>query len=116
MTIRKGDIVRAESGFDRTLQGFGTRRAGLPLDEKSLYQVIDCARGEDDIVLKLIQVRVFHLGGVRHVVKVGFEPFSYVSRRFEVVYGSGSSANRRSKGGVRGDERLGTISRRHASH
>lgn len=86
MPIRKGDIVRVKPGFDQTLTALAARRAGLPLRENSLYQVLDCELGEIDIVLNLIEVRVFRVGGVRHVVKIGAGPFPYVSKQFEVAY------------------------------
>jgi hypothetical protein len=84
--LRKGDIVRLKSGFDRSLEGMAIRRAGLPLKENTLYQVLACERGDTDVVLTLSEVRVFRVAGVRHVVKVGPGKFPYVSERFELMY------------------------------
>jgi hypothetical protein len=62
------------------------RRAGLPLRENCLYQILDSERGETAVVLILGEVHVFRIGGVRHVVKARSRPFPYVSERFEFVY------------------------------
>ena len=86
MALRKGDIVRVKRGFDRSLEGMAVRRAGLPLKEDCLYQIVAFERGETDAVLILRKVRVFRVGGVRHIVKVRSETFPYVSERFELVY------------------------------
>lgn len=86
MPLRKGDIVRLKPGFDRSLEAMAVRRAGLPLRENCLYQILDSKRGETDVVLILAEVRVFHIGGVRHVVKARCRSFPYVSERFELVY------------------------------
>jgi hypothetical protein len=75
---RIGDIVRLKPGFDHSLEGMAVRRAGLPLKEKALYEILGYERGEVSRVLTLREVRVVHVGGVRHVTKVGSEPFPYV--------------------------------------
>ena len=82
---RKGDIVRLKPGFDSSLEGVAVRRAGLPLKEKALYEIRGYERGEIGFVLTLSEVRIVHVGGVRHVTKVGSEPFPYVSEKFEHV-------------------------------
>lgn len=83
--LKKGDIVRLKPKFDQSLEGLAVRRAGLPLRENCLYQVIDLKAGEIGVVLTLIEVRVFHLGGARHVAKIGYKTFPYVSERFELM-------------------------------
>jgi hypothetical protein len=55
--------VRLKSGFDRSLEGMAARRAGLPLSESALYEVVGCARGETSLVLMLSQVRVVRVAG-----------------------------------------------------
>jgi hypothetical protein len=80
---RKGDIVRLKPGFDHSLEGMAVRRARLPLKEKALYEILGYERIEASFVLTLCEVRVVHVGGVRHVTKVGSEPFPYVLERFE---------------------------------
>ena len=82
---QKGDVVRLKSGFDRSLEGIAVRRAGLPLSEGALYEVVGCARGETSLVLMLSQVRVVRVAGVRHVARTGSAPFPYISERFELV-------------------------------
>jgi hypothetical protein len=83
---RQGDIVRLKSGFDTSLEGVAVRRAGLPLKEKALYEIFGYERGEVGFVLTLCEVRVVHVGGVRHVTKVGSEPFPYALEKFERVH------------------------------
>jgi len=83
--FRKGDIVRLKRGFDRTLEAIGAHRAGLPLKEGALFEILDCEPGEMSIVLILREVYVVHIAGARHIIKVGSEPFPYVSERFEPV-------------------------------
>jgi hypothetical protein len=61
------------------------RRAGLPLRENRLYEVLDCEQGDTSIVLTLSEFRVFHVAGVKHVVKLGSERFPCVSERFELM-------------------------------
>lgn len=85
-TPRKGDIVRVKPGFDRSLEAVATRRAGLPLKENCLYQVLDSKPGETGVVLILGEVRVFRVGGVRYVVKGKSESFPYVAGRFDIVH------------------------------
>jgi hypothetical protein len=83
---RKGDIVCLKPGFDNSLEGVAVRRAGLPLKEKALYEILRYERSEVSFVLTLCEVRVVHVGGVRHVTKVGSEPFPYVLEKFERVH------------------------------
>jgi len=83
--LRKGDIVRLKRGFDRSLEAIATRRAGLPLKEGALFEVLGCERGEMSMVLSLREVCVVHIAGARHVWKVGSAPFPYVSERFELA-------------------------------
>ena len=83
--LRRGDIVRLKSNFDQSLEGLAARRAGLPLKEKRLYQILDLEKAETSLVLTLSEVRVFHLGGVKHITKIGSESFPYISSRFERV-------------------------------
>jgi hypothetical protein len=83
---RKGDVVRLKPGFDHSLEGVAVRRAGLPLKEKALYEILRYERSEVSFVLTLREVRVVHVGGVRHVTKVGSEAFPYVSEKFERVH------------------------------
>ncbi|HEY5064515.1 MAG TPA: hypothetical protein VIJ04_06850 [Xanthobacteraceae bacterium] len=80
---RPGDIVRTKAGFDQSLEGHAARRAGLPLREGRLYQVVGCEQGEIDTVLILSEIHIFRIVGIRQVVKVGSSPFPYVSERFE---------------------------------
>jgi hypothetical protein len=82
---QKGDVVRLESGFDRSLEAIAARRAGLPLSESAFYEVVGCARGETSLVLMLSQVRVVRVGGVRHIARTGSAPFPYISERFKLV-------------------------------
>jgi hypothetical protein len=84
--LRRGDIVCLKPNFDQSLEGLAARRAGLPLKEKRLYQILDMKKGETSLVLTLNEVRVFHLGGVTHITKIGSETFPYVSSRFERMY------------------------------
>src|SRR4051812_1634418 len=63
--FRKGDIVRLKRGFDRTLEAIGAHRAGLPLKEGALFEILDCEPGEMSIVLILREVYVVHIAGAR---------------------------------------------------
>lgn len=83
--MRKGDIVRLKRGSDRSLEAIAARRAGLPMKEGALFEVLDCKRGEVSIVLVLREVYVADVAGARHIPRVGSEPFPYVSERFESV-------------------------------
>ncbi len=80
---RKGDIVRLKPGFDNSFEGVAVRRAGLPLKEKALYEILGYEQSEVSFVLTLCEVRVLHVSGVRHVTKVGSKPFPYVVEKFE---------------------------------
>ena len=82
---RKGDIVRLKPGFDHSLEGLAVRRAGLPLKEKALYEILGYERSEVSFVLTLCEVCVIHVGGVHRVTKVGSEPFPFVLEKFERV-------------------------------
>jgi hypothetical protein len=82
---QKGDIVRLKRGFDDSFEALGARRAGLPLREGALYEVVASDRVLTP-VLTLCEVRVLYIIGVRHVTKAGSEQFSYASDRFESVF------------------------------
>jgi hypothetical protein len=82
---QEGDIVRLKPGFDRTFEALGVRRAGLPLKEKALYEVLGYEQRELSRVLMLREVHVVHVAGVRHVTKVGSEPFPYALEKFELA-------------------------------
>jgi hypothetical protein len=82
---QKGDIVRLKRGFDHSFEGLGVRRAGLPLREGALYEVIAYNRAPTP-VLTLCEVRVVHIIGARHVTKVNSKQFPYVSDRFQPVF------------------------------
>jgi hypothetical protein len=84
--LEKGDIVRLKSDFHQSFESLAARRAGLPLRENCLYQILRLDRGDVSIVLTLTEVRIFHLGGIKHIAKIGFETFPYISERFELVY------------------------------
>ena len=84
-TPQNGDIVRLKRGFDHSFEAIAVRRAGLPLREGALYEVIR-SDGAPTPVLTLCEVRVVHITGARHVTKVGSEQFSYASDRFESVF------------------------------
>jgi hypothetical protein len=84
-SLRKSDIVRLRRGFDRSLEAIATRRAGLPLKESALFEILGCERGDVDIVLTLREVYVVYVAGARRIAKVGSAPFPYVSARFELV-------------------------------
>ena len=86
MVPRKGDIVRLKPGFDHSLEGVAVRRAGLPLKEKALYEILGYERSEVSFVLTLCEVSVVHVGGVRHVTKIGSKPFPCVLEKFERVH------------------------------
>jgi hypothetical protein len=81
-----GDVVRLKAGFDHSFEGFGARRAGLPLREGALYQVIGLDRLAPGPVLTLCEVGVVHINGARHLAKVGSEQFPYLSDKFELFY------------------------------
>ena len=76
--------MHLKRGSDPTLEAIGDRRAGLPLEEGLLYQVLGSERGRTDFVLTLSRVHVVHVGGTRYV-STRSEPFPYVSDRFERV-------------------------------
>jgi len=82
---QKGDLVRLKPGFDRSLDGVAVRRAGLPLREKRIYEVLGYERGESDLVLTLCEVSRIHIGGVWVITKLTSEPFPYVAARFELL-------------------------------
>jgi hypothetical protein len=80
---QKGDIVRLRPGFDRSFEGIAVRRAGLPLNEKRIYEVCGFERRESALVLTLHEVRRVHVGGVWRVTKLNSEPFPYAGEKFE---------------------------------
>jgi hypothetical protein len=88
---QKGDIVRVKQGFDRTLEALAVRRAGLPVKESALYEVVGFQHLTPSVVLILREVSAFHIAGVRHIIELGAEPFPYTSDRFQILYKSESS-------------------------
>ena len=82
---RKGDIVRLKRGFDHSFEALAGRRAGLPLKEGSLYEVVGSQHRAPNIVLTLREVRTLHVAGVRHIIESGGEPFPYSADRFQPV-------------------------------
>lgn len=85
---QKGDIVRLKRGFDRSVEGFAGRRAGLPLKEGALYEVVGYQDRTPNVVLILREVRALHIAGVRYVIELGTETFPYISDKFQRISSS----------------------------
>jgi hypothetical protein len=85
--LRRGDIVRLKRGFDRSFEAIAARRAGLPLREGALFEIMDCERGEVSMVLILREVYVVNVAAATHIARIGSELFPYVAERFEPVIG-----------------------------
>lgn len=82
---QKGDLVRVKQGFDRSFEGLAVRRAGLPLKEGALYEVLAYEHRAYNVVLVLREVRTLQIAGVRHIIELGTDPFPYSADRFEPV-------------------------------
>jgi len=82
---QKGDVVRVKKGFDRSFEALAVRRAGLPLKEGALYEVVGYEHRAPSVVLVLRQVRMLQIAGMRYIIELGTEPFAYTADRFEPV-------------------------------
>src|SRR5689334_5881584 len=85
---QKGDIVSLKPGFDHSFEGLAVRRAGLPLKENSLYEVVGYRNRTPCVVLILREVRSFHIAGVHYIFESGSESFPYTANRFQRVSSS----------------------------
>jgi hypothetical protein len=79
---QKGDLVRLKRGFDHSFEALAVRRAGLPLKEGALYEVIELQCRNPGVVL-LREVSAFRIAGVQHVIDLGSAPFPYTADRFQ---------------------------------
>ena len=86
-----GQIVRMKPGFKGSLQERAFNRAGeeggpkLELDEKTLYEVVECQRDREHCVLHLRKVNVIYVSGQRFVTKGDTVPYSLSSELFQVA-------------------------------
>jgi hypothetical protein len=86
-----GQIVRMKPGFKGSLQECAFNRVGeeggpkLELDERALYEVVECRLDEEHCVLHLREVSVIYVAGQRFVTKGDTVPYPLSIELFQVA-------------------------------